>query len=63
MLNSIGDWIKMGWPDAYGVTSITATQLFDLTILHELAHTKIFGGQNPDNIAVEKKIWGKCIRW
>lgn len=50
-----------GQAHALGVPSMTAQQLMELTILHELSHyTGAIG--NPDRSAhVERQLWEKCI--
>lgn len=45
-----------------GVASVTAEQLMDLTILHELAHS--FGSRHPetDATAFDHAIWKDCFK-
>jgi RHS repeat-associated protein len=51
-----------GQAAALGVPSVTADQLIDLTILHELSHYNGALG-NPDNDpTVEERLWADCIK-
>jgi RHS repeat-associated protein len=47
-------------PSFLAVPSMSAGQLMDITILHELSHLKGAIG-NPDNPSVEKTLWNDCI--
>jgi hypothetical protein len=43
-----------------GVPKVSADNLIDLTLLHELSHYKGAVG-NPDKINVERQLWDNCI--
>jgi hypothetical protein len=44
-----------------GIASVSAAQLMDIVLLHELAHYNGTIG-NPDKQAVELQIWNDCIK-
>jgi hypothetical protein len=51
-----------GQAHALGVSSVTAGQYMDLTLLHELSHYTGAIGDPDRNEAVERMLWKDCIR-
>jgi RHS repeat-associated protein len=51
-----------GQAKALGVSTVTAQQFMDLTILHELSHYNGSIGNPDKNRAVEEALWTDCIQ-
>ena len=51
-----------GQAAALAVSSVTAGQFMDLTILHELSHYSGAIGNPDTNPDVEKALWNDCIK-
>jgi RHS repeat-associated protein len=53
--------ILNGSANYVGAAAMTPQQLMDLTIFHEMSHTKQFGRMDPDLQKNQQKLWKDCI--